>query len=143
MSKRFPIQIVRKNAGEEFTAVTSIHIITSASRNIRKELSFLEQDYTTLVRGVRDIITMAVKSKKADVRLYWIAADSVMRYLTRLDDLGFYLMKQNKTLGRDTGLSVGSVQKLLAFRKRFTKISLVDPSYSWAKYRANKVPVPK
>ena len=64
---------------------------------------------------------MVSKSKKADVRLYWIASDSVMRYLTRLDDLGFYLMQQNKTLGRDTGLSVGSVQKLLAFRKQFKK----------------------
>lgn len=143
MIEKFPIQIVRKNNGEEFTAVTSIRVITDASKNVRGDLKFVELDYAGLAENVKKTIARASKSKRTDVRLYWVAADTVTRFLGRIDDIGFYLVKQNRTLGRDTALSESTVRKLLAFRKRFTRISLVDPSHSWAKYRDNKVPVPR
>ena len=142
MSQKYAIQIVTQKDDEGFTVVTSIHAVAAKSKNIRNELKFLEYDYAILVKSLKNVMALVSKSKKVDVRLYWIGADTLLDFLNRIDDLGFYLLKQNKTLGRDTGLSDSTVQKMLAFRKRFPKISLVNPSYSWAKYRANKVPVP-
>jgi len=143
MTTKFPIQIVKKNEqNKEFAAITSISIVTSASRSIRRELRFVEQDYTILVRSVCDTLNMTSKRKNSDPRLYWIAANAIDEFLGRINDIGFYLAKQNKTLARDIGLSESSIKKILAFRRRFPRISLVDPSISWVKYRTNRVQIP-
>ena len=69
--------------------------------------------------------------------------DIIVRFLERIDDIGFYLLNQNRTLSRDIGVSETSIKKIVAFRKRFKKLSKVNPAIPWAKYRDNKVPVPR
>ena len=74
--------------------------------------------------------------------MYWLVGDNILRFLNRIDDVGFYLMHQNRTLRRDIGIGGSSVNKIIAFRKRFPNISKVDPAIPWSKYRDNKVTVP-
>ena len=76
--------------------------------------------------------------KKADPRLYWLIGKNIIRFIERLDDLGFYIVKQNKTFAADIGMSESSIGKIISFRKRFSKISMLDQKISWSKYRDNK-----
>jgi hypothetical protein len=76
--------------------------------------------------------------KKADPRLYWLIGENIIRFIERLNDLGFYLLKQNITFAADIGISESSIGKIISFRKRFSKISMLDQKISWSKYRDNK-----
>jgi hypothetical protein len=84
---------------------------------------------------------MSSESKKLDPRVFWLVGDHILNFVKRIDDLGYYLLQQNQTLSKSTGISQSSLRKILSFRKRFSTISLVNPGISWAKYRDNKVPL--
>jgi len=63
-----------------------------------------------------------------------------LAFLHRIDNLGFYLVNQNRVLGAGIGMSESSIKRIIAFRKRFPDIARVNPTISWSKYRENKVP---
>jgi len=136
MKEKFPIKIILgKEQNRRFIAATSIDKFNGRTKNIRQELSYFELDYTILTKTICDLIS----SKSKDPRLYWLAGDSILNFLNRTDELGFYLERQNHTLARDIGISESSIKKIVSFRRRFPKLSTVNPSISWAKYRNNKV----
>jgi hypothetical protein len=138
MKEKYPIKIV-VDKENQFKAATSLNKIVDDSKNTRKELSYVEGDYTTLIDTTRRLL--AISSKKGvDPRLFWLIGENIVRFLERLNEIGFYLMQQNRTLARDIGISESSIEKILSFRKRFPSISLINPEISWAKYRDNKVP---
>jgi hypothetical protein len=140
MKDKFPLRIIAGN--EQFKATTSIDSLKDKARNIHLELTYLENDYTSLINSIRSIVSASSQSKKIDPRLYWLLADNIIRFLQRIADMGFYLVQQNRTLARDIGISESSVKKIVSFRRRFPRISLVNCSISWNKYRDNKVAVP-
>ncbi len=107
---------------------------------MRQELSFIETDYTVLLSGIKGLLSEAVirSKKKTDPRLYWLIGENIIHFIERLDDMGFYIVKQNKTFAADIGISESSIGKIISFRKRFSKISMLDPNISWSKYRDNK-----
>jgi hypothetical protein len=141
MREKFPLKILEKN--NQFKVATSLEKIKEKSRNIRQELSYLELDYTILMKTVRETISISSGSKKLDPRFYWLVGDYTLNFISRIDDLGYYLLQQNQTLSKSMGISQSSFKKILSFRKRFPKMSLVNPGISWAKYRDNKVPILK
>jgi hypothetical protein len=49
-----------------------------------------------------------------------------------------YLVPQNQTIARDIGNSSSSVEKIIAFRRRFPDVAMVDPAIPWNRYRNNK-----
>jgi len=139
--KKFPIKMLPSKEGR-FKATTALEKIGDHSKNIRQELSYVEMDYTILIDTIHRFLPISSK-KKADPRLFWLIGENIIRFLERLDEIGFYLMQQNSTLARDIGISESSARKIVSFRKRFSKISLINPSIHWAKYRDNKVPLMK
>ena len=139
MRDKFPLRIIEGN--NQFKAATSIDKLKENSSNIRQELSYLELDYTILVKTVRKTMSMSSESKKLDPRVFWLVGDHILNFVKRIDDLGYYLLQQNQTLSKSMGISQSSLRKILSFRKRFSTISLVNPEISWAKYRDNKVPL--
>lgn len=143
MKDKFPLKIVigdqQKN---QFKATTSIDKLNERPGNIRQELTYLEQDYTIVIKTIRDTIAVSSQSRRVDPRLYWLVGDDIIRFLERIHDIGFYLMQQNSTLARDIGVSGSSIKKIVSFRRRFPKLSMVNSAIPWAKYRDNKVPVP-
>jgi hypothetical protein len=142
MKDKFPLKIVLTDQQKNrFKATTSIDVLNKMSKNIRRELGYLEADYSILTRTARDTIVVSSQRRKADPRLYWLIGDNILRFLERIDDVGFYLLNQNSTLARDLEVSESSIKKLVSFRRRFPKLSLVNPAIPWAKYRDNKVPV--
>ena len=140
INEKYPLKIIRDKITGRCKTATSIDKLDDETKNIRQELSFIETDYTILLSNIRGLLSEAsVRSKKkADPRLYWLIGEHILRYLERIDDLGFYIVKQNKTLAADAGMSESSIGKIISFRKRFSKISMLDPEISWSKYRDNK-----
>lgn len=141
MRDKFPLRIISEQNKNRFRATTSIDKLKVKHGNIRQELAFLEVDYSSLMKTIQDIIAVSSQSRRIDPRLYWLVGDSISRFLERIDDMGFYFVQQNKTLARDIGLSESSIKKIVSFRRRFSKLSMVSPEIPWARYRDNKVPV--
>jgi hypothetical protein len=141
MKEKFPIKIVVSKENR-FKATTSLDKIGDDSKNIRQELSYVEMDYTILIDTIHRFLAISSK-KRADPRLFWLIGENIIRFFERLDEIGFYLMQQNRTLARDIGISESSVKKIVSFRKRFSRISSINPAIHWAKYRDNKVPLIK
>ncbi len=138
--EKFPLKIIKDKLNSRHKAATSIDKLNDETKNIQQELSFIETDYTILLSDIRGLLSeSAMRSKKkADPRLYWLIGENIIRFIERLDDLGFYLLGQNKTFAVDIGISESSIGKIISFRKRFSKISKLDPKISWSKYRDNK-----
>jgi hypothetical protein len=138
--EKYPLKITRDKITGRYKAATSIGKLDDETKNIRQELSFIETDYTILLSDIRGLLSEASmrSNKKADPRLYWLIGENILRFVERLDDLGFYILKQNKTFATDTGISESSIGKIISFKKRFSKISMLDPNVSWSKYRDNK-----
>ena len=138
--EKFPLKIIKDKLTGRYKAATSIDKLNDETKNIRRELSFIETDYTILLGDIRGLLSEATmrSKKKADPRLYWLIGENIIRFIERLNDLGFYLLKQNITFAADIGISESSIGKIISFRKRFSKISMLDPNISWSKYRDNK-----
>ena len=138
--EKFPLKIIKDKLTGRYKAATSIDKLNDETKNIRRELSFIETDYTILLGDIRGLLSEATmrSKKKADPRLYWLIGENIIRFIERLDDLGFYLLKQNITFAADIGISESSIGKIISFRKRFSKISMLDQKISWSKYRDNK-----
>ncbi len=138
--EKYPLKIIKDKITGRCKAATSIDKLNDETKNIRQELSFIETDYTVLLNGIKGLLSEAVirNKKKTDPRLYWLLGENIIHFIERLDDLGFYIVKQNKTLAADIGMSESSIGKIISFRKRFSKISMLDPNISWSKYRDNK-----
>lgn len=144
MKDKFPIKILISNHQKgRFKVTTSIDNISKSNINIRQELAYLESDYSVLMKTIQDTIAFSSKGKKTDPRLYWLIGEYINRFLERIDDMGYYLIKQNSTIARDIGVSESSIKKIVSFRNRFSKLSMVNPTIPWVKYRNNKVPVEK
>ena len=138
--ERFPLKIIKDKLNNRHKAATSIDKLNDETKNIQQELNFIETDYTILLSYIRGLLSEAAmrSKKKTDPRLYWLIGENIIRFIERLDDLGFYLLGQNKTFAADIGISESSVGRIISFRKRFSKISMLDPKISWSKYRDNK-----
>jgi hypothetical protein len=141
--EKFPLKIIKDKLTGRYKAATSIGKLNDGTKNIQQELSFIETDYTILLSAIRGLLSEAAmrSKKKADPRLYWLIGENIIRFIERLDDLGFYLLKQNKTFAADIDISESSIGRIISFRKRFSKISKLCPKISWSKYRDNKVPI--
>lgn len=143
MKKKFPIIISsREEQNNLFRVATSIDKLNELSKSIRQELSYIEFDYTVLIKTIRLSLSLSSDDRRIDPRSYWFIGDNIVRFIDRMSDIGFYIVKQNSTLSRDIGISESSIEKIIYFRRRFSKLSMIDPTISWAKYRDNKVPIP-
>ncbi len=139
MNDKYPLRItVGDGADQRFKLSTTISKIDRSSKNVRSELAYLADDYHILVQAVRECLAEASPGAKADPRLIWLAGDHLTNFLSRIDDLGFYLVRQNDTLARDMGVPALAVQKVLAFRKRCLKLSMVDPAVPWEEVQKKK-----
>jgi hypothetical protein len=141
MNEKFPLKIIKDKINNKYKAATSFDKINDGTKNIKEELRYIESDYAILISNICQLfyrISMEPK-KKTDPRLYWLIGDNLIRFIERIGDLGFYLLKQNKTFAADIGISESSVSRIILFRKRFLKISAIDANISWSKYRDNKI----
>lgn len=143
MKIKYPLKIIKsEHQKNRFKATTSIDKLKEDSRGIRKDLSYLEKDYLLLINNIKDALLERSENKKIDPRLYWLMGENIVNFLERINDIGFYLIHQNITIARDVGVSESSIKKIISFRRRFIKLSSINPSIPWKKYRDNKIPVP-
>jgi len=143
VKEKFPIRIINTPAAGRFKMTTSIGRLEKNSRNVGQELAFLEKDYFLLIKTVKDAATSTYQNRRVDPRIYWLIGDGILRFLERVDDLGFYLVNQNDTLARDTNIAKSTIGRIISFRRRFPKLSMVNAAIPWTEYANNKVPAPK
>ncbi len=141
MKEKLPLKILIQK--DRFKAATSLEILAGESKNIRQTLVYMEKDYSLLIKLIRDAIAVSAQGKRVDPRLYWLVGDNIVRFLGRIDVLGFYLAQQISVLARSIETSESFIQTLISFRMRFSNISLVNPAISWTKYKENKVSIPE
>jgi hypothetical protein len=142
MKFKYPLKIIKGEQEENrFKATTSIDMLKEESRKVRRDLSYLEIDYCILIGNIKNTLLKLSENKKIDPRLYWLVGENIVNFLERIDDIGFYLMHQNSTIARDVEISESSIKKIISFRRRFLKLSMINLSVPWKKYRDNKVPV--
>ncbi len=136
MRPKFPVVISKESdSGDRFKAATSIGSFADSGRSVRLDLHVIERRYTTAVLGVRHLLATPPEDGKRDPRLYWLAGDAILSLLDCINDLGFYLHRQNYSLSRDVGVSQTTIKEMAAFRRRVASIGQVDPSVPWWKYR--------
>jgi len=144
MIKRFPLSIIAsKDRVPLYKATTSIGRISEGDKSVRHDLNYVEQDYSVLIKAIRESLLHSHSTSKKDPRVYWLIGDNLVRFLERINDLGFYLAGQNQTLARDLGVTARHVRRVIAFRKHFPNIRHVNPMIPWAQYKNNKVPLPE
>lgn len=148
MKSSFPVVIQRLESkdGARFRATTSIDRLSTSTRSVEQDLHAVELDYTIMLATVREALHQAAQDKRRkDPRIYWYAGEAILAMLKRLQESGFYLVRQNATIARDVGfkLSSSSLGKILAFRRRFPRITDVDPQIPWSRYRDNRVVPPR
>ena len=141
MKDKLPLKILIQK--DRFKAATSLEILGGESKNIRQTLVYLEKDYSILIKFIQEAIAVSTQNRRVDPRLYWLAGDNIVRFLERIDALGFYLTQQTSILARSIATSESFIQTLISFRLRFSNISMVNPTISWTKYKENKVPIPE
>ncbi|MFH0796070.1 MAG: hypothetical protein V2A65_03325 [Candidatus Omnitrophota bacterium] len=141
MKDKLPLKILIQK--DRFKAATSLEILGGESRNIRQDLAYIEKDYSLLIKSIQEVIAVATQNRRVDPRLYWLVGDNIVRFLERIDNLGFYLVQQTSVLARSVATSESFLQTLISFRLRFSNIFLVNPAIPWTKYKENKVPVPE
>jgi len=139
MKDKLPVRILEQNGRIKVT--TSVSQLNSKSGSIRQDMGYIEFDYSVTVKIIEDILKgiKENKGKRVDPRFYWLIGDLVLVFLSRIDSLGYYVVDQNDTLGKSVGLSGSSIRRIIAFRRRFSDIALVDPGIAWSEYRDNKV----
>ncbi|HAA84971.1 MAG TPA: hypothetical protein DCE14_01290 [Kosmotogaceae bacterium] len=139
MKDKLPVRILEQNGRIKVT--TSVSQLNSKSGSIRQDMGYIEFDYSVTVKIIEDILKgiKENKGKRVDPRFYWLIGDLVLVFLSRIDSLGYYMVDQNDTLGKSVGLSGSSIRRIIAFRRRFSDIALVDPGIAWSEYRDNKV----
>ena len=143
MSEKYPVRIdVADESADQFKMTTSLAKLAHGPRSIRSELAYLEADYGILIGALRKCLANAGQRRRADPRLMWLAGDYMIGFLARLDEASFYLLRPSDTLASHLGVAAGSIRKILSFRNRFPRLSMVDPQIPWSKYRENKVPRP-
>ena len=141
MKDKLPLKILIQK--DRFKAATSLEILDGESKNIRQTLVYLEKDYSLLIKFIQEAIAVSKQNRRVDPRLYWLAGDNIVRFLERIDALGFYLVQQTSVLARSIATSERFLQTLISFRLRFSNISMVNPIIPWTKYKENKVPIPE
>jgi ABC-type glycerol-3-phosphate transport system substrate-binding protein len=139
MKDKLPVRILEQNG--RIKATTSVSQLNSNSGSIRQDMGYIEFDYSVTVKIIEDILKgiKENKGKRVDPRFYWLIGDLVLVFLSRIDSLGYYMVDQNDTLGKSVGLSGSSIRRIIAFRRRFSDIALVDSGIAWSEYRDNKV----
>lgn len=121
--------------GRPVRAAASLKVLESISEPLDKALELIELDYTALIAALHVLIEKRRKGEKVDPRRYWIGGDLIFQFRARLKAMGFYLVGEAETLGRDLDRSKTFMQRLTTFRRRYPQISDVDPRVSWTAVR--------
>jgi hypothetical protein len=141
MKYRYPLKIhkIEKKGKTFYKAAAAIEKLRVSSGNFFAELKCAEIDYEITLATAKKALSLSAANKRSDPRAYWFVGKALNDYLARLEEMGFYLLKQNRTFSRDLGISESSVKKILAFQRRYPNLTMIDSSIPWSRYRDNKV----
>ncbi|MCM8789361.1 MAG: hypothetical protein NC907_06200 [Candidatus Omnitrophica bacterium] len=135
---KLPLKIIKKDS--KYKAITSIQELQSGVKNVRKNLTYIEDDYEILITTIRRILELLSKEKsgRIDARFYWLIGDYIISFLNRIDSLGYYIPEQNATIGKCTGVSETTIYRIVSLRKKIGNLSFIDPDIPWTKYLGKK-----
>ena len=137
---QYPIVLELKtnDNGIQVRATTAIERALKNAKSLEDELRCIELDYSATLAAVRDALGSASKGRLRDPRAFWFAGKYLAEFLGRLETHDFYLVDKNKTPAKHLGISRASVEKMIAFYRRYGDPFQIDASVSWCVYRDNR-----
>ena len=140
--RQYPVVLEVKPTGEglQVQATTSIERALENGRSLQAELRCIEVDYQVTLSAVKQALASGVRGRLGDPRAFWFAGMHLGEFLRRLESHGFYLVGKNTTPAKHLGVSRDSMEKILAFYRRYEDPFKIDASVTWSKYRDNKEP---
>lgn len=132
------LEIEDTTAGQRVRATTAIERVLEGAASLQAELRCIEVDYKTTLAAVREALAAAGKGRNNDPRAYWFAGKHLTDFIARLETHGFYLVEKNIAPARHLGISRASVEKMMAFYRRYPDPFKIDPSVPWSRYRDNQ-----
>lgn len=141
---KIPVQIstVKDAEGQEHripTVPLSEVLYGASSSSYKDELAAFGKLYEELVESCKEILTVIQMEKKILKRvnplLLWALGDRINSFLNKSQKSPFYLAGLYSHLSRELSLSGSSLEKIVAFRRKFNKSLDVDANKSWKYYR--------
>ena len=136
------LEVKTTEKGHQVKATTSIDRALKDAKSLQAELRCIEMDYKTALAAVREALCSTGKGRFRDPRAFWFAGKYLAEFIARLEAHGFYLLEKNKTPAKHLGISRASVEKMMAFYRRYPDPFRIDISVPWTLYRDNKEPRP-
>ena len=136
---QYPIVLEARvtDAGIEAKATTSLDRAMGAARPLEADLRCIEIDYQATLAAVKGALASAGDGLFRDPRAYWFAGKYLAEFLDRLQGHGFYLVEKNIAPATHLGISRASVEKMIAFFRRYPNPFEIDTSVPWSRYRDN------
>lgn len=138
--KQYPVilEVMTANEGLRVRATTSIERALDDAKSLQEDLRCIELDYSTTLTAVNAALAAGRNSRSRDPRPFWYAGKYLSDFITRLNSHGFYLVKKNITPAEHLGISRASVEKMMAFYRRYPDPFKINASVPWSTYRDNK-----
>lgn len=138
--KQYPVVLEVKVDGDalQVKATTSIERALENGRSLQAELRCIELDYQITLSAMKQALALGSRERSGNPRAFWFAGMYLGKFLKRLESHGFYLVGKNTTPAKHLGMSRASVEKILAFYRRYDDPFKIDTSIPWSTYRDNK-----
>ena len=124
--------------GVKVKATTSIDRALEKTKSLEAELRCIEIDYRTTLCAIKEALASAGTGRFRDPRAYWFAGKYLADFMGRLESHGFYLVQKNITPAKHLGISRASIEKMMAFYRRYPDPFEIDSSIPWTRYRDNR-----
>jgi len=132
------LQVVETPKGTMIKASTSLEKAVQDPERLQDRLRCIEIRYRATLAAIKECLACAGKGTNKDPRAYWFAGMYMAQFLETVETMGFYVLKKNITLAKHLGISRASVEKMIAFYKRYSDPAVLDMSIPWTAYRDNK-----
>ena len=138
--RQYPVvlEVRVTDKGEQVRATTDIERAMKNAKSLEDELRCIELDYSSTLAAVRGLLGSTGKGRFRDPRVFWFVGKFLAEFIRRLELHGFYLVDKNKTPAKHLGISRASIEKMIAFYRRYDDPFQIDVSVPWCVYRDNK-----
>jgi hypothetical protein len=138
--RQYPVvlELKKTDKGLEVRATTSIERALENAKWLEAELRCIELDYQVTLSAVKGALSWGNKGRFNDPRAFWFVGKYLGEFVGRLESHGFYLVGKNTTPAKHLGISKSSIEKMIAFYRRYADPFKIDVSVPWSRYRDNK-----
>ncbi len=102
---------------------------------IRKKIERLKNEYSVLIREIKQMLAQLKSKKGGDPILNWKISDKIYDFLKKKAPMhGVFVTNYERTLARELKISPSRIAYFTQFRRLYSTISAVDKRIKWSWY---------